>query len=109
MRSITRMPRLIVPVTLALLLVSVALAQIGDGFEISWFTVDGRGGTSSGGPYTLNGTVGQAAAERLSVGPYTLAGVFRAGTIATPPPPPVWTGTGGQAEETVFLPVITKE
>jgi len=28
-------------------------------YEISWYTIDGGGGTSSGGPYKLTGTIGQ--------------------------------------------------
>jgi len=42
------------PLALAalLLLVSVVLAQ--GGYNISWFTVDGGGGTSSGGAYMLS-------------------------------------------------------
>lgn len=42
-----------------LLLASVALAQ--GGYDLSWWTVDGRGYTfSTGGGYSLGGTVGQA-------------------------------------------------
>jgi len=28
-------------------------------YEISWYTIDGGGGTSSGGLYVLTGTIGQ--------------------------------------------------
>jgi hypothetical protein len=42
-----------------LLLASVAIAANGS-FDLSWWTVDGGGGTSSGGDYSLTGTAGQA-------------------------------------------------
>ena len=48
--------------------------------SISWWTVDGGGGTSSGGAYTLSGTIGQAdASTPMSGGAYTLTGGFWAG------------------------------
>jgi len=45
-------------------------------YSIDWFTIDGGGGTSSGGPYTLSGTIGQADAGEMSGGNYTLQGGF---------------------------------
>jgi len=63
-----------------LLLASVALAQFGDGYDLTWSTVDGGGYTwSEGGPYSLGGTIGQPDAGVLSGGGYTLAGGFWGG------------------------------
>ena len=45
-------------------------------YSIDWFTLDGGGGTSTGGVYTLNGTIGQPDAGTLTGGNYTLAGGF---------------------------------
>ena len=45
-------------------------------YSIDWFTIDGGGGTSTGGVYTLIGTIGQPDAGTLSGGTYTLAGGF---------------------------------
>ena len=45
-------------------------------YAIDWFTIDGGGGQSSGGAYTLNGTIGQPDAGRSSGGSYTLHGGF---------------------------------
>ena len=43
-----------------LLLASVARAQSGGGYDLSWSTIDGGGATfSTGGGYSLGGTVGQ--------------------------------------------------
>ena len=45
-------------------------------YELSWHTIDGGGGTSSGGPYTLTGTIGQPDAAWSSGGQYELLGGF---------------------------------
>ena len=59
-----------------LLLVGVALAA-SEGFSIDWWTVGGGGGTSQGGDYALNGTIGQPdAGPTLSGGEYTVTGGF---------------------------------
>lgn len=50
-------------------------------YSIEWFTVDGGGGTSSGGNYTLSGTMGQPDAGTLSGGSYTLEGGFWPGLV----------------------------
>ena len=66
-----------------LLLASVALAQSGGGYDLSWSTIDGGGTTwSEGGGYALGGTVGQPDAGVLSGGDYTLAGGFWGGAAA---------------------------
>jgi hypothetical protein len=65
----------------ALLLSGVALAQSGDGYDLSWSTVDGGGYTfSSGGDYELGGTVGQHDAGCTSGGDYTICGGFWPGS-----------------------------
>jgi len=65
------------------LLASVALAQMGGGYDLTWSTVDGGGYTwSEGGGYSLGGTVGQPDAGVLSGGDYTLAGGFWGGAVA---------------------------
>ncbi len=45
-------------------------------YELTWSTIDGGGGTSSGGPYTLTGTIGQPDAGEMAGGDYMLAGGF---------------------------------
>jgi hypothetical protein len=54
-------------------------------YSISWSTVDGGGGVSSGGVYALAGTIGQHDAGRLSGGAYTLQGGFWGGAAAILP------------------------
>src|SRR5690242_9846728 len=41
-------------------------------FAVDWFTVDGGGGTSMGGVFSVSGTVGQPDAGRLSGGNFTV-------------------------------------
>jgi hypothetical protein len=79
----------------ALVLVPVALAQ--GGYEITSWTVDGGGGTYSGGDYRLAGTIGQHDAAIWRGGDYTLAGGFWAGGAAGP-------GPGYE----VFLPLVMR-
>jgi hypothetical protein len=45
-------------------------------YAIDWFTIDGGGGTSTGGVYAVSGTIGQPDAGVLSGGGYSLAGGF---------------------------------
>jgi hypothetical protein len=45
-------------------------------YDISWFTIDGGGGTSTGGVYSVSGTIGQPDAGKLSGGSFTLDGGF---------------------------------
>ncbi len=67
-----RLARLCLLIGLLLLGVSVQ-AQT---YSIDWYSIDGGGGTSSGGNYTLTGTIGQPDAGTLSGGNYTLTGGF---------------------------------
>ena len=71
----------------AMVLGGVALAQTGGGYDLSWWTVDGGGGTLSGGGYLLEGTIGQPdAGQALTGGGYTLIGGFwQRGGGAAPP------------------------
>src|SRR5258708_17972752 len=45
-------------------------------YSIDWFTVDGGGGTSTGGLYSVSGTIGQPDAGTMSGGNYSLTGGF---------------------------------
>jgi hypothetical protein len=68
--------RILIVLVAVLLLTASALASSDASYQLDWFTVDGGGGGSSGGTFTLNGTIGQADAGRLSGGTYSLAGGF---------------------------------
>jgi hypothetical protein len=53
-------------------------------YDLTWWTVDASGHTfSTGGGYTLGGTIGQPDAGALTGGDYTLGGGFwRGGAVA---------------------------
>jgi hypothetical protein len=59
-------------VLLTTLLSSTASSE----YELSWYTIDGGGGRSSGGPYELVGTIGQPDAAYSAGGGYELLGGF---------------------------------
>jgi hypothetical protein len=77
-------------VLLGLLFVRSVAAQSGGGFNLGWSSINGGGGVSSGGEFTLRGTVGQPDADVLSGGGYTLAGGFWerlvSGSVVVSPP-----------------------
>jgi hypothetical protein len=72
-KAITDIYRL--SVWIILLMISAASTANGQ-YEITWSTVDGGGGSSSGGPYTLTGTIGQPDAAYSAGGQYELLGGF---------------------------------
>jgi hypothetical protein len=69
-------------------------AQSG-GYDLRWNTIDNGGGGSSGGAYTLNGTIGQFDAGGATGGTYTLGGGF-------------WGGSGTSLQAPVFLPLVRR-
>ena len=72
-KTIASIIRLAVSTILLILLAdSIANGQ----YELSWYTIDGGGGRSIGGPYMLTGTIGQPDAAYSSGGGYELLGGF---------------------------------
>ena len=70
-----------------LLLATAARPANAQSYSIDWSTVDGGGGTSTGGVYSVTGTIGQPdAGSTMSGGNYTLEGGFW-GIIAAVPTP----------------------
>ena len=61
--------------TLLLSVLAVTSSALRD-YSLNWFTIDGGGGLSSGGQYTLTGTIGQPEAGAMSGGSYELLGGF---------------------------------
>jgi len=45
-------------------------------YAIDWFTIDGGGGTSTGGVYSVSGTIGQPDAGKMNGGNFTIDGGF---------------------------------
>ena len=100
-RSALRARQPAVLIALALLAVALigapAAAAQALAFEIAWWTVDGGGGLSAGGSYSLDGTLGQPDAGALAGGAYSLSGGFwDQGADALP-----WGGS-------LYLPMVQK-
>ncbi len=73
---VTQFARCARPLVLAapLMLCPCLLAQ---SYSIDWFTMDGGGGSSTGGVYSLSGTIGQPdAGAPMTGGQYSLTGGF---------------------------------
>ena len=71
-----------------------ATGELGTDYDLSWFTVDGGGGTVRGGGYALAGTAGQPEpGTALRGGGYTLIGGF-------------WEGTA--TENRIYLPLVMR-
>ncbi len=64
-------------VAASILLSAVALATA-QSYSIGWFTLDGGGGTSTGGVYSVSGTLGQpeASAQPMTNGAFSITGGF---------------------------------
>jgi hypothetical protein len=58
-----------------MLLVS-AMAASAQTYDLSWHKIAGGGGMSSGGTYSVSGTIGQPDAGQMSGGTYSIAGGF---------------------------------
>ena len=88
--------------TLLLIITSIALAQSGGDYDLSWWTVDNGGGNSAGGAYAVSGVIGQPDAGALmSGGQFSAQGgfLFFGDGVASPP-------SGGRK---VYLPLIVSQ
>ena len=85
---------LVMAAILTLALSRAASAKPADGYAIARYTVNGGGGTSGGGAYTLDGSIGQQDAGSQSGGAYVLAGGL-------------WDGLASELYK-LFLPLIKR-
>jgi hypothetical protein len=60
----------------AMVLAMTALAVCAQSYSVDWYSIDGGGGTSTGGVYAVTGTIGQPDAGHTSGGNYSLDGGF---------------------------------
>ncbi len=66
-------------------------------YDLAWWTVDGGGQTfSSGGGYTLGGTIGQPDPGLLAGGGYALGGGF-------------WGGGAGRITYRIYVPLVLRD
>ena len=67
--------RLVVGLAAAILACAIRPA-VAQSYQVDWYTIDGGGGTSTGGVYSVSGTIGQPDAGTMSGGVYTIQGGF---------------------------------
>ena len=80
------------PILLTALLLGLGLNSLrAQSYSIDWFTIDGGGGTSTGGVYSVTGTIGQPDAGVAMIGGnYSLTGGFWSlYAVQTPGAPPL--------------------
>jgi hypothetical protein len=69
---------------------SFCLCANAQSYSIDWSTIDGGGGTSTGGVYSVSGTIGQPDAGAMSGGNYMLQGGFWSGLTTARPWLRIW-------------------
>lgn len=72
------------------LLLAGSISVYGQSYSIDWFKVAGGGGTSTGGVYSVSGTIGQSDAGTMSGGNFTLQGGFWSGFVVVQTPGAPW-------------------
>jgi hypothetical protein len=73
-------------------------------YAITWHTIDGGGGTSTGGVYSVNGTIGQPdAGPTMTNGQYAVTGGFWAlpSAVQTPGAPTLTIAPAGAGQATI--------
>jgi hypothetical protein len=58
------------------LVLGAGMSALAQNYTIDWYTVDGGGGTSTGGVFTVSGTIGQPDAGTMTGGNFSLQGGF---------------------------------
>jgi len=84
---------------------AVTLAAHAQSYSISWHKIAGGGGTSTNGPYTLSGTIGQADASRqMTGGNFSITGGFWSYVAVQTPGAPLLTITYSANQAVVSWP-----
>lgn len=83
---------------LAVLLIATVAVSAATGYDLSWWTADSGGGTSSSaaGNYSLSGTIGQPDAGVLTNSSYQLEGGFWGGA------------SSGNVQRNIYLPLVVR-
>jgi hypothetical protein len=92
-------------ICLALTLWLLLGGAFAEDYSLNWTTIDGGGGTSTGGVYSVSGTIGQPDAGTMSGGGYSLTGGFWGIVAAVQnPPAPLLTVTRSNTTVVVAWP-----
>ena len=90
-------------ILLSLLVGLYACGVLAQAYTIDWYTIDGGGGTSTGGVYSISGTIGQTdAGEPMTNGLFSVTGGFWAlHTVQTPGAPYLSIVASGSNQATI--------
>ncbi len=72
----------------SLMFLAVAITAHAQSYSIDWFTIDGGGGTSTGGVYSVSGTIGQPDAGAMNGGNFSVTGGFWSVVLVQSPDAP---------------------
>jgi hypothetical protein len=91
----------------SVLTLAATLCVRAQNYSIDWFTIDGGGGTSTGGVYSVSGTIGQPDAGTMTNGQYSISGGFwgLVNVIQTPGAPLLSVETLGGGNVRVYWPL----
>ena len=71
-----KIPLIIMKGAIVVVLLLTAIAATAQDYAINWFTIDGGGGESVGGGYSLHGTIGQPDAGAMNGTGFSISGGF---------------------------------
>lgn len=90
--------------TVALVVLAATAIATAQNYHLDWFTVDGGGGTTTGGVYSVTGTIGQPdAGMTLRGGDYSLEGGFWGVIAAVKAPDRKWLSIARTATNSVII------
>ncbi len=86
-----------------LLVLALTVAVHAQPYVLDWHTLDGGGGTSTGGAYALAGTLGQPDAGTMTGGSFTLQGGFWSVAVVAETPGTPWLAVACTSSNTVVV------
>ena len=87
-------------IAIKLLLLAASISSQAQNYSVEWYEIAGGGGTSTGGVYSVSGTIGQhEASGTLAGGNYSVTGGFWAliNVVQTPGAPTLFISCGGNS------------
>jgi hypothetical protein len=93
-------PKLVITALVLSLLGFCSSTVLAQSYSVDWYKIAGGGGTSTGGTYTVSGTIGQAdASSAMTGGNYSVTGGFWAliQVVQTPGAPTLYVSHSGNS------------
>jgi hypothetical protein len=86
-----------------LFFIALSGLQAQTNLAINWSSIDGGGGSSTGGIFTISGTIGQPDPGQMSGGNYSIEGGFWGILAAAPPLEPLWLAVARTTTNSVII------